>query len=520
MAGCEKIDGFGTWPGWAALGVAVATMGVIVAIIACNRSDTVSQTAKGDGNIQISVLGDRNKIIIQQIAKETSQPIEVLQAILTSMGEKELDEAWPERIESILRAKASEYLQLNERLRQLGDSDPEVAKLKEQAAQALQGGQFQEADGYLERAEQLDIQATEKQEAAARKRRASAANTLAERAGIAKLQPNPVSYRRAAEFFGKAANLVADFDTVQARSYQFERASMLYELGKEFGQSVAWEETVALYRQILSSTSRKTEPLDWAATQNNLGTVLQILGDLQGDEAQLQESVTAYREALKEYTHERAPRDWAETQNSLGDVLGTLGSLRNDEKQLQESVAAYREALEERTRERAPRDWATTQNNLGLALYTLGSLRNDETQLQAAVAAYREALKEYTRERAPLNWATTQNNLGNVLQTFGSRRGDEAQLQESVTAYRDVLKEFTRERAPLNWAMTQNNIGTVLGTLGARRGDEAQLQESMTAFRAALEVFAESGASHDVQMTKDNLSRAEALLEQLKKRTQ
>jgi tetratricopeptide (TPR) repeat protein len=410
MAGCEKIDGFWTWSGWTAVGVAVAIIGVIVAR---DRSGSVEQTAKGNDITQINNPGGGNvgdvnspktiniyNTTIQQISQNKSVPIEVLRSILASMGEKELDEAGPEKIEAILKAKADEYLQLNERLRHLGDSDPKVAEFKEKAAQTLQRGQFQEADDYLAQAEQLDRQAIKQQKTTIRKRCASAANTLAERADIARLQPNPASYRQAAEFFAQAADLVADSDAAQARSYQRQQASTLYDLGNECGQNAVLEEAVALYWQILSSTRRETEPLDWAGTQNNLGIALSILGERRGDEAQLQEAVTAYREALKEYTRERAPLQWAMTQNNLGNVFRALGDLRGDEAQLRESVTAYREALKERTRKRAPLDWAMTQNNLGAVLQTLGSRRGDEAQLQESVTAYRAALEVFSESSA------------------------------------------------------------------------------------------------------------------------
>ena len=38
--------------------------------------------------------------------------------------------------------------------------------------------------------------------------------------------------------------------------------------------------------------------LDWAATQMNLGTALQTLGEREGGTARLDEAVAAYREAL------------------------------------------------------------------------------------------------------------------------------------------------------------------------------------------------------------------------------
>ena len=87
------------------------------------------------------------------------------------------------------------------------------------------------------------------------------------------------------------------------------------------------------------------------------------------------EAVTAYRDALKERTRERVPLDWAMTQNNLGTALATLGERESGTARLEEAVTAYRDALKERTRERVPLDWATTQNNLGNALRTLGRTR-------------------------------------------------------------------------------------------------------------------------------------------------
>ena len=82
---------------------------------------------------------------------------------------------------------------------------------------------------------------------------------------------------------------------------------------------------MAAYRETLKEYSRERVPLDWAATQNNLGTALSILGERESGTDRLEEAVAAYREALKEYTRERAPRNWAMTQNNLGIALGTLG---------------------------------------------------------------------------------------------------------------------------------------------------------------------------------------------------
>jgi hypothetical protein len=86
------------------------------------------------------------------------------------------------------------------------------------------------------------------------------------------------------------------------------------------------------------------------------------------------------------------PLDWAMTQNNLGTALRTLGQRETGTGRLLEAVAAYRDALKERTRERVPLQWATTQNNLGTALRTLGQRETGGEGLLEAVAAFNACL--------------------------------------------------------------------------------------------------------------------------------
>ena len=71
------------------------------------------------------------------------------------------------------------------------------------------------------------------------------------------------------------------------------------------------------------------------------------LGERESGTATLEEAVAAFREALKENTRERVPLDWAATQKNLGNALTTLGERESGTARLQEAVAAYREALKE-----------------------------------------------------------------------------------------------------------------------------------------------------------------------------
>ena len=132
-------------------------------------------------------------------------------------------------------------------------------------------------------------------------------------------------------------------------------------------------------RRRLSRGAEGTDPRARAARlgqdPEQSGHCAWTLGERESGTAKLEEAVAAYREALKEWTRERVPLDWAATQNNLGNALVALGERESGTAKLEEAVAAYREALKEWTRERVPLDWAMTQNNLGNALRPSGSAR-------------------------------------------------------------------------------------------------------------------------------------------------
>jgi hypothetical protein len=55
--------------------------------------------------------------------------------------------------------------------------------------------------------------------------------------------------------------------------------------------------------------------------------------------ARLEEAVAAYRAALEEQARDRVPLDWAATQNNLGNALWMLGEQESGTARLKEAVA-------------------------------------------------------------------------------------------------------------------------------------------------------------------------------------
>ena len=89
----------------------------------------------------------------------------------------------------------------------------------------------------------------------------------------------------------------------------------------------------------------------------------------------LESAANAFESALSIRSQESCPWDWAASQNNLGAVLQSLGQRKNDAQLLKRSVDCYKLVLLAWTRDRAPLHWATTFNNLGTALRALGEKR-------------------------------------------------------------------------------------------------------------------------------------------------
>ena len=134
----------------------------------------------------------------------------------------------------------------------------------------------------------------------------------------------------------------------------------------------------------------KRRPQDWAMTQNNLAVALGNLSVRASreqaaqylEQSYLEQSVAACWAALEVYTREQFPQDWAATQNNLGNVLAVLGERASGEptaQYLEQSAAAFRPALGVYAREQLPQDSAATQNSLGSVPENLGERAEPRT---------------------------------------------------------------------------------------------------------------------------------------------
>ena len=80
-----------------------------------------------------------------------------------------------------------------------------------------------------------------------------------------------------------------------------------------------FEEAIDEYENILKLLiSPEILPVEYAATQNNLGNAYSYLAGVRDSESNLEKAINAYGEALKIRTIEKYPINYAMTQNNLG----------------------------------------------------------------------------------------------------------------------------------------------------------------------------------------------------------
>ena len=420
----------------------------------------------------------------------------------------------PEHLDAKLRQIAERHVELTERLHALAKSndEPEITKRREQAAKAIEQGDYDRADRLLAEAEDIDRQAiseqqqaiVEQQEALDR-RQLSAATTLIQRG---ELERTRLNYRKAADHFAEAVSLVPTSDSETRLDYLMKQASALDGQGTEFGDNRALLKAIETYQTILDAQSRKHVPFKWAEIQNDLGNAFWTLGQRETDTERLEQAINAFQAALEEFTREKRPFDWAKTQNNLGNALWTLGQRETGTTRLEQAINAFQAALEEWKRERVPLEWAKTQNNLGIALRNLGERESGTERLKQAVEALQLALKVRTRERMPLEWARTQNNLGNALWTLGQRETGTTRLEQAVNAFQAALEEWKRERVPPEWAMAQNNLGNALANLGRRNKDVGTLEQAVASCRNALLEWTRDRTPMQWAIAQDSLGNA------------
>lgn len=252
------------------------------------------------------------------------------------------------------------------------------------------------------------------------------------------------------------------------------------------------EQGIKAYEIAIAQTDIATNLSSYIRLQKNLGSAYAELARYQNPVTNLQQSIAAYQEALRysrlgnqnSQTDNVDPLQYASTENNLGTAYWNLAQHQQSATHLKQAIAAYREALSYYYPEPNPTEiagenpslqglnYAMIQNNLGTAYWNLAQYEQPQDYLQLAIWAYCSALKYRTATAAPAASAATQNNLGTAYwhlanqQEVGLRKRVEC-LQLCIAAYEQAIaiasppNTVNNERPiPLNFDLfaTHNNL--------------------------------------------------------------
>ena len=149
----------------------------------------------------------------------------------------------------------------------------------------------------------------------------------------------------------------------------------------------------------------------------SIGNRSDDIGDIDIQKAKYKRvAIKAYKKTLKIYTYEKFPMDYAMTQNNLGTAYCTLAEVENKAENCKNAITAYEEALKVRTLERFPMDYAMTQNNIGATYRTLAVIENKAKNCKRAMEAYKKALKVFTKEEFPVPYNLVNRNLRRLIE--------------------------------------------------------------------------------------------------------
>ncbi|MFO0099714.1 MAG: CHAT domain-containing protein [Aphanizomenon sp.] len=240
------------------------------------------------------------------------------------------------------------------------------------------------------------------------------------------------------------------------------------------------------YEQALEVSTRTDFPVDWAMTQNNLGTAYR--DRIRGDKADnLENAIAAYQQALEVYTRTDFPVDWAMTQNNLGNAY--RHRIRGDKADnLENAIAAYEQALEVSTRTDFPVENAQT-------LFNLGILYQESQQFDLAYDTFKSAL------------VTVEDIRGEIISGEESKRKQAEEWNQLFVSMVEVCLVLGKEREAISYierSKTRNLVELIAEKVDFTPIEYSEIQNLLDEKTAIIQFYIFNACFRAFIITKNN----------------
>ncbi|XCN73680.1 MAG: tetratricopeptide repeat protein [Candidatus Electrothrix aestuarii] len=420
---------------------------------AVGKQENVGQEVDGDGSIFSgtgNVTVNKHYGISEERFEELRDHLSITDLALRNFF-KILEEQQIPRddLDAKLREIAATHKDLLTRLATVQSEDPEVQRLKQEAKQAIEAGEYDKAEELLNQAEALDLKAIEKMEKTAKQRRISAATTNAEQA---KLQEVQLRYAKAAEYWQKAAALLPEGENK-------DQAYYLGEAGYDLLRISRYSEALRMYEQGLAISQEIGDKKVEGTTLSSTGAIHQAQGDYDLALTYLEQSL-----AIRQEIGDRAGE--GTTLNNISQIYRAWGDYTTALKYLEQSLA-IRQEISDRAGE------GTTLSNMGAIHHAQGGYDKALHLFKQSVAIFREAGSKAEE-------GTLLNNISQIYKARGDYDTALKYLEQSL-----AIRQEIGDRA---------GEGTTLNNISQIYHDRGDYDTALKYLKQSLEIMEEIGA--------------------------
>ncbi len=309
----------------------------------------------------------------------------------------------PEDLDHTFREIAKRYNDLRQQLQSFSSDDPAVNELRQQAAAALEAGEFGRAEELLNQARDRDLEAAKQLQEVAHKRLLSAA---ASAAATGNLKYTQLAYVEAAKYYRQAADILPSDAGEILAGYLNLLGLALNQAGDYAGAEAPWIRALAIREQVLGPHHP-----DVATSLNNLALLYRAQGKYAEAEPLFQRALAVWEKTLGPH-HPHV----AQSLNNLALLYHAQGKYAEAEPLFQRALAVWEKTL-------GPHhpDVAQSLNNLAELYRAQGKYAEAEPLYQRAVAIFGKTFGAHHP-----NTITALENYALLLRQMG--REDEAPM--------------------------------------------------------------------------------------------